>query len=1315
MPRNSPGHQMISLNRKILVPLFVVAVLGILVTLFVTDRVISANLAFRAKQRSEALAAVLSSVANTLSNDSSLVNLVSSYRLDPDVKQIAVWRGVPAKLIASLQPQGHSQDQDEAPYIDEEAVVRQVIATNTPRSSFFADRDEFVYCASMKEVTQDRVGAVMVTLKASGLRRAIRSSTFTSAAWLLLIAAVGSVGAVVLLRRVLIRPLQQLAESVQNYESGAEGATIRAHSNDEIGLVADSIARMISTIASSTEVATRHNEQFRALTEGSPLGVFSCDENGNCTYANDKCVLISGLDLASFLGQGWQDGIHPDDREQVQIGWQNCKERATTFTTEARYQHLDGSIHWCRINVSPMQIHHQLAGFVGSIEDVTERRTYDEDRQKFVSVIELSNDLVGIATLEGKVVYLNGAGQRLLGFSEADDYTGFDMVNLTPDSEIPRYRRVIIPSTLVKGRWAGKTKLKNVSTGEEIETFQSVYLVRDAVGNKPLCLATVIRDLRPEKRAAEALRESEEFAQSIVQSAIDGIVVYNSNCKIEAVNPAIERIFGYSSLELVASQLTILLENASVDETKNVFTEASLGKAIETTGRRKNGEPFPLEISANKMNSGSTRGYVATVRDVSERNKIQRELAESLAVQESFLRSAGYAVIVCHQDGVIRYVNPAAEEMLGYSAAELVGVCTPAKFHDASEVLARAEVLTKSLGRDVEPGFDTFTAKAKLGIPDENDWTYISKSGHRIPVSLSVTAVRSATGEVIGFIGVAKDISARVEAEEGLKAAVVRANQLAIQAEAANTAKSNFLATMSHEIRTPMNGVIGMASLLLDTRLDSDQLAISQTIQGSAELLLNIINDILDYSKIEAGKMVLENLDFDLHLLCEDVVSLLSTKAHEKGIEISCLVSQSVPKYVNGDSNRLRQVLVNLVGNAVKFTMIGEVILMLDSTKDSDDRRVVVIKVIDTGIGIPEDRLSVIFDRFTQVDETSSRRFGGTGLGLAIAKQLTELMGGSIEVYSKIDFGTTFELKLLMRDGKPVEESNLEVSFSGLKFLVVDDNETNRRILLGYLQHWGCEVQLVRDGYEALAAMSAASDESKPFDVALLDFDMPSLDGKELAMLIRANSRFSGTSLILLSSGGGVGNPEELKATGFSRAVLKPIRRSALRQTIAETLAEAKGTKFREDPTGADSSSASNAATEVPKVAQLLKGYRVLLAEDNKVNQLVAVRILERAGCEVSVVSNGSEAVEADKNSKFDVILMDCQMPVMDGFDATKLIRRNESESGRRHVYIIAMTANALEGDRERCLASGMDNYLAKPVRPHEVIEAVLNSSSASA
>jgi len=635
-----------------------------------------------------------------------------------------------------------------------------------------------------------------------------------------------------------------------------------------------------------------------------------------------------------------------------------------------------------------------------------------------------------------------------------------------------------------------------------------------------------------------------------------------------------------------------------------------------------------------------------------------------------------------------RYVNRAQEQWLGRRADEVVG--QPVR-----------ELVDDEVWTDISPRL--LEALKGHHVPLERH--RIDRNGNPVWHSGRHVPDISDDGQVVGVYTVFFDITQRAVAERALREREAELRTAKEAAENASRAKSEFLANMSHEIRTPMNGVLGLTELLLETPLDSQQRPFVETVRSSGESLMSIINDILDFSKIEAGKLETETLDFDLYQSVEDVVQLLAPRAHSKQLEIACRIDERLPHAVRGDPFRLRQVLANLIGNAVKFTENGEVLIDVQPLDDWTLR----FAVHDTGIGIAKEARDRLFQAFEQADGSTTRRFGGTGLGLAISRSLVQLMGGHIGVDSTPGEGSTFwfTLPLVPASGLPAVPS--PANLAGKRVLVVDDNATNRDILEHHVGAAGMRCALACNGVEALAALRQAHREGDPFMVALVDMKMPLMDGLELAAAVRADATLAGTRIVLVTSLHSTDEVARARQVGVGAYLSKPVRRQELYRALAQCLSEGE-VQGDGDRAAAAPATRAGEPTDLPRIRA-----RVLLAEDNGVNQVVARNMLKALGCEFQIVPNGAEALQALKDSAYDLVLMDCQMPVMDGYAATRAIREGERERERdlerqvghpgrpERLPVIALTANALVGDAEACLASGMDDHLAKPYTRHQL------------
>ncbi|VAW05018.1 BarA sensory histidine kinase (= VarS = GacS) [hydrothermal vent metagenome] len=558
-----------------------------------------------------------------------------------------------------------------------------------------------------------------------------------------------------------------------------------------------------------------------------------------------------------------------------------------------------------------------------------------------------------------------------------------------------------------------------------------------------------------------------------------------------------------------------------------------------------------------------------------------------------------------------------------------------------------------------------------------------------------------------GFVSTYNDITAAQQREDELREL---SEELLISKDAAETAsrtKSEFLANMSHEIRTPMNGVVGMASLLLDTELTEKQASMASVIVSSGDALLKIINDILDFSRLEAGKFKLAAETFDLRESIEDVATLLALQVEKKGLEMMVRYDPDLGSAFIGDPGRIRQIITNLVGNAVKFTEEGHILLEVTGKRRGEIASV-VISVTDTGCGIPLDQQKAIFEEFEQVDGSSARRYDGAGLGLAISRKMVEALGGEISLTSEPGTGSTFTITLPLAIDATANEilAARPAKLDNLRALIVDDNEVNRTILLEQLASWGLKADAFESAKDALAAMTAAAGDDAPYAVAVLDFQMPDIDGVTLAKMIKADTALAATPLILLTSAGRKGDPNGLVGDVFSAYLVKPARASMLLNSILTAINDSAAERITGMAAALSHADAKTDEANDDAVAPSNLGLDVLVAEDNTVNQMVIKAMLEKIGCKVTIADNGKIAVDKYKTGQFDIVLMDVSMPEMDGGEATGLIRRRQKKTGEE-TPIIGVTAHAMREDRQRCLDAGMDDYLPKPVK-QDKLEAVL-------
>jgi two-component system sensor histidine kinase/response regulator len=777
-------------------------------------------------------------------------------------------------------------------------------------------------------------------------------------------------------------------------------------------------------------------------------------------------------------------------------------------------------------------------------------------------------------------------------------------------------------------------------------------------------------ELATERELAASLRTSEGRYRQLVESADDLIFRTDTEGRFTYVNPAVTEALGFPAAELLGRHFRERVRPDYQEQARQFYED-----------QRRQGIPnsyceFPMVSRSGQdvwlgqrvqlaQEEGRFTGFLALARDITDRKLLEQALEREREQLRQIVTHAPVAMAVLDREG--RHVAHSARWL------RYVGV-------DEPSVVGRT---LRELWPDMPARYDEVFARTLGGeVVAEPEDALERADGSKVWLRWTVHPWRDVRGAVGGVVLVAQSIDL-----------LVRARQAAVEA---SRLKSEFVANMSHEIRTPMNGIIGMTRLLLDTSLSAEQREFADVIDTSGRALLEIINDILDFSKIEAGRIDLEVVDFDLRRAVREVLGSFAEAAQARGLELLCLIRHDVPSPLRGDPGRLRQVLTNLVGNAVKFTEKGEVVLRVTLSSSTEEEAVVRFEVRDTGIGIEPDLRPRLFESFIQADGSTTRRYGGTGLGLAISRRLVQLMGGDIEVESRVGEGSTFSFAV--RFGRQplavVKPSTPPTRLAGRRVLVADDNATNRQILRQQLGHWGLQVTTVEGGLEALDALRQGVESGKPHDLVILDMKMPKMDGLSLARAIKGDETLEAVRLVLLTSIGQRGHGAEASRIGISAYLTKPVDEADLYDCLIEVLTR-----------GGARRAPSLVTRHSLREARPQKGARVLVAEDNEVNQKVAVRLLEKQGYRVEVADNGREALEACKRSRYDAVLMDGQMPGMDGFEATRRIRAEEG--GDRRTPIIAMTASAMKGDRERCLEVGMDDYVSKPVTP-ESLDAVL-------
>jgi len=987
-----------------------------------------------------------------------------------------------------------------------------------------------------------------------------------------------------------------------------------------------------------------------------------------------------GYSSAEMLAGGITSIIAPESLQTVQQGMKNAFENGAA-ELEAWLVAKSGARVPCYLTGARIIFENEPCVLGIAIDTSKQKRAEEQVRLQSTAMESAANGIV-ITDARGTIQYVNSAFFRLTGY-RLEEVVGHNMSILKSGMQNESFYQNLWETILAGKVWTGEiADLKK--DGQLYTEEMTISSVRSFAGEITNFVA-IKQDITERKQIEKLLRESEDKHRALFDESADANLLMDEKGFVDC-NSASLQMFRYpTKAALITLRPAEISPPSQTDGTPSrTAAEQKIAAAFlngknrfEWLHQRKDGEIFPAEVCLTALTLNGKPMLLATVRDMTE-NKLNQDALRNTTAR---LRLATEAARL----GVWEYDLETNTLTWDDRMCELYGIRRE-EFGGVYEDWVRG----------LHPE-DVQAARARLeaAIAEKVEWhdefRVVWPSGQIRFIEAHSLMQRTPTGAPQRVIGVNRDVTERKSIESDL----VKAKE---SAEAANRAKSEFLANMSHEIRTPMNGIIGLTDLVLDTELNSEQSEYLHMVKESADALLTIINDILDFSKIEAGKLELDYLSFNIRKSLGDAVKTLAIKAQQKGLEFIFDVSPEVPDTVMGDPARLRQILMNLVGNSIKFTEKGEIEISIQTESRATEGTILRFSITDTGIGIPVNKQQKIFDAFSQADSSTTRKYGGTGLGLTITAKLVALMGGKLSVESEAGKGSTFHFTIQVgTEVAVVPYESIDVSqLAGVPILVVDDNATNRRIIEDSVIRWKMIPTVVGDATAALQVLQQRQLSNAHLPLILTDAHMPGIDGFGLVERIRQNPLLANVRIVIFTSGGQRGDAARCQKLGVAAYLSKPFDRLELREVLLRVLAH--------DPAKPENKVLVTRHT----VREQAKSLSFLVAEDNSVNQMLIVRLLEKRGHSVVLAHNGREALEALEKRTFDIVLMDGQMPEMDGFEATKRIRENEKASGS-HQPIIALTALAMQGDEERCLAGGMDGYVTKPIKLEELFSVIEN------